>query len=107
MAELDLAAKGPCFSGRATIDTDAFSGFLLMRAGRYREAAVLFQRGRSLSEKYDDRWSIAFFEFLPALALFERGNLPATVEAVKRVDQLTDRVTAAGRGRHGTCSRIS
>jgi eukaryotic-like serine/threonine-protein kinase len=96
MAEVDLAAKIVASQGAPAIDTDALSGFLLMRAGRYRESAAVFERGRLLSEKYDDPWSIALFEFLPALSHLERGNLPAAVEAVSRLDRHAARVPGAG-----------
>jgi tetratricopeptide (TPR) repeat protein len=96
MAEVDLAAKVLAAQRAPTIDADAMSGFLLMRAGRYREAAVLFERGRSGAEKYDDPWSIALFEFLTALRHFERGDLPAAADAGRRLDQLVDRVPSAG-----------
>ena len=96
MAEMDLAAKVLTAQGAPTIDTDAMSGVLLMRAGRYREAAALFERGRSGAVKYDDPWSIALFEFLTALGHFERGDFPAAADAGRRLDQLGERVPNAG-----------
>jgi tetratricopeptide (TPR) repeat protein len=96
MAEVDLAAKVLAAQRAPTIDTDAMAGVLMMRGGRYREAAALVERGRSVAVKYDDPWSIALFEFLTALRHFERGDFPAAADAGRRLDQLVERVPTAG-----------
>ena len=87
LQEADLAAKTMAAQGTPTIDADALSGFLLVRAGRYREAEARFQRGTSSAEQFEDPWSVASFEFLQATSNLERGQFAAVPQLLKRLEQ--------------------
>jgi serine/threonine protein kinase/tetratricopeptide (TPR) repeat protein/TolB-like protein len=87
LQEVDLAARTMAAEGTPTIDADALSGFILVRAGRYREAEARFQRGRTSAEKFEDPWSVASFDFLQASLNLERGHLAAIPQSIKRVAQ--------------------
>jgi eukaryotic-like serine/threonine-protein kinase len=95
MEEVDLAAKTMAAQGTPTIDADALSGFLLVRAGRYREAEARFQRGQAAAEKFEDPWSVAAFEFLQASSALERGQPAAISQSVKRLQDASGRLPAA------------
>jgi tetratricopeptide (TPR) repeat protein len=95
LQEVDLAARTMAEQGTPTIDADALSGFLLVRAGRYREAEARFQRGRSSAEKFEDPWSIASFDFLLSLSELERGRIAVVPQLVKRLEQANERLPAA------------
>ncbi|HEU4939452.1 MAG TPA: protein kinase [Vicinamibacterales bacterium] len=95
--EVDLAATMMTAQDTPTIDADALSGFLFMRAGRYREAEARFQRGKASAEKFQDHWSVAAFEFLQASSDLERGQLAAIPPSIKRLEQASERLPAAGR----------
>ena len=97
LQEVGLAAKTMAAQGTPTIDADALSGFLLVRAGRYREAEERFRRGKSSAEKFEDPWSVAAFEFLQASSDLERGQLAAIPPSIKRLEQASERLPAAGR----------
>jgi tetratricopeptide (TPR) repeat protein len=95
MQEVDLAATTMAAQRTPTIDADALSGFLLVRAGRYREAEARFQRGKSSAEKFEDPWSAASFEFLQLSSDLERGHVAAMPQSIKRIDQASERLPAA------------
>lgn len=95
LQEVDLAAKTMAAQGTPTIDADALSGFLLVRAGRYREAETRFQHGKSSAEKFEDPWSVASFEFLQSSSDLERGQLTGVPQLIKRLDQTNERLPAA------------
>jgi tetratricopeptide (TPR) repeat protein len=95
MQEVDVAATTMVAQGTPTIDADALSGFLLVRAGRYREAEARFQRGKSLAEKFQDPWSVASFEFLQSLSDLERGQVAGIRQSVRRIEQANERMPAA------------
>jgi eukaryotic-like serine/threonine-protein kinase len=95
LQEVDLAATTMAAQGTPTIDADALSGFLLVRAGRYREAEARFQHGKSSAEKFEDPWSVASFEFLQSSSDLDRGQFAAVPQLIKRLEQPNERLPAA------------
>jgi predicted Zn-dependent protease len=69
------------------VDVEAMTGFLLMRAGRYREAAARFARGREAAGAFEDYWSMAAFEYLDAIASLERGDPARALQFVRRAEE--------------------
>jgi serine/threonine protein kinase/tetratricopeptide (TPR) repeat protein len=79
-------------------DVEALTGFLLMRAGRYREAAARFARGRAAATTFEDYWSMAAFEYLDAIASLERGDPARALQFVRRTEEWGAR-SPGGEGR--------
>ena len=90
--ELVKAQKILAADNSPTADPDLLSALLLARAGRYREAEALIQKGLAAAEQFKDLFSLMAFEFLRGLLAIERNELTAALAASARLETTTARL---------------
>ena len=93
--ELAKAQKILASDSSPTADVDLLSTLLLARAGRYREADALIQKGLEGAEQFKDLFSTMAFEFLRGMLAIERNDLPAALAASRRLETTTARLAGS------------
>jgi serine/threonine protein kinase/tetratricopeptide (TPR) repeat protein/TolB-like protein len=97
LQEAALAEQGYIAADEPTSDIDALTGFILMRAGRYREADERYRRGQATSVKFADWWTAALFDMLQGWSAFERGDFAGAQRAAERIPGSGDRLPPQAR----------
>ena len=106
LEELGRAEKIDAGRGASTADEGLYTAFFLARSGRYREAEARIDRGIGDARALKDVAAEVLFLGLRTSLDLERGNSPAVLATLQKLDQISARLPRVGQRNWGVFSAL-